>query len=119
MSLMPDAAFLTLDPDLGAQRFTVNRRTRSWRGGRPYMEDTETLRPIGIIQPVGAEQLPTFPEGDRQSGMIMVHTKAELHISDAKDVSDEIVWQDSRYRIIRVDRWEQYGCYVAYGQKVV
>lgn len=117
MALMPDVTMLLFDPDLGAQTFEVKRRKGEWIGGRLVMRQQETITATGIIQPPSPEQLAMFPEGERRQGMIAIYTTTILHLSDGKDVSDDVTWRGEQYKVIHIDRWTDYGYCVAYAQK--
>lgn len=117
MSLSPDVTELLVDPDLGAQSFTVRRRTGEWQGGRMKVVSDETLSAIGIIQPPSSEELQYFPEGERRKGMVAIYTQTILHLTEGEDIADDVTWQGEAYKIIRVDRWDDYGYCVAYAQK--
>lgn len=117
MALSPDVTHLLLDPDLGAQSFTVLRRTGKWQGGRLEVRNEKTFRAIGIIQPPSSEELSFFPEGERRRGTIVIYTKTQLHLTDGEDIADSIVWRSESYKIVRVDRWDDYGYCAAYAQK--
>lgn len=116
-ALSPDVAFLVEDEDLGAQQFTVTRRQGKWVGGRQTVTDTQTLTPIGIIQPTNPEDMNYFPEGERREGKITIYTRTQLHVSDGKEFSDEVTWHNDRYKVVSVDRWDDYGICVAYCAK--
>ena len=118
MPLLPDVTMLLQDRDLGAQTFQVTRRTGSWQGGRLTMPNTgNKLTITGIIQPPTAEQLMFFPEGERREGSIVIYTKAKLFLTEGADVADEVLWRGEKYKVIRVDRWDDYGYNVAYAEK--
>ncbi|MBQ9211084.1 MAG: hypothetical protein IJ153_10925 [Clostridia bacterium] len=113
----PDVAFLCVDPDLGAQPFKVTRRKGKWVKGSMTVTSTETLNPIGIIQPTSAEELAQFPEGERRRAMITIYTTTMLYMSEGEDFSDDVTWHDEQYKVMRSDRWRDYGYCVAYCQK--
>lgn len=115
--LMPDVADLVEDEDLGAQPFTVRRRRGEWSEGEFKITGDETLTCVGIIQTPTSEDLSFFPEGERRRGTLAVYTKTVLHLTEGEDVSDDIFWRDEWYKIIRIDRWQDYGYNVAYVQK--
>lgn len=117
MALSPDVTALLVDPDLGAQEFTVRRRLGKWHNGRMEIASDETLTAIGIIQPPSSEELQFFPEGERRKGMIAIYTQTMLHLSEGGDIADDVTWRGEAYKIIRVDRWADYGYCVAYAQK--
>lgn len=117
MSLSPDVTELLVDPDLGAQSFTIRRRTGKWQGGRMEVVTDETLTAVGIIQPPSSEELQFFPEGERRKGVIAIYTQTLLHLTEGEEIADDVTWHDESYKIIRVDRWDDYGYCVAYAQK--
>ena len=115
MALEPDVTDLLYDPDLGAQVFQIKRRTVSWQGGRTSAATEEMISATGIIQPPSPEALQFFPEGERRNGMIVIYTTTMMYLSDGQQISDVVTWQGENYRIIRVDRWDDYGFCTAYG----
>jgi len=119
MALMPEVQFLLSDPEMGAHRFTVTRKTGKWQGGRLVIGEngSQTLTAIGVIVPPEAEQLEFFPEGDRRKNKRAIYTKTMLHVSEGDEVSDTITWQGDTYRIVNVDRWDDHGFCVAYAVK--
>lgn len=117
MSLMPDVTDLLYDPDVGAKPFTVLRRTGEWIAGRFRVAKTETIKAIGVMLPPEAEQLATFPEGERRKGVVAIYTKTLLYLSDGECISDDITWMGEQYKVMRVERWDEYGYCVAYAQK--
>lgn len=117
MSLMPDVTDLLHDPDLGAKEFIVLRRTGEWDGGRFRVKTSETIEGTGIMVPPSAEQLATFPEGERRKGIVAIYTKTILHLTEGEDIADDVTWMGEQYKVIRVDRWDEYGYCIAYAQK--
>ena len=117
MALSPDVTELLIDPDLGAQEFTVRRRKGKWQGGRMEVSEDKTFTAIGIIQPTSSEDLQFFPEGERRKGMITIYTQEILHLTEGENITDDVTWQSEAYKVIRVDRWQDYGYCVAYAQK--
>lgn len=116
MALMPDVTMLLHDPDLGAQAFTVQRRTGKWKDGRMVIDTETTFSAVGVIVPPSAEQLAFFPEGERRKGQIVIHTTAMLHLSDGKDYSDDVTWNGEQYKLVNIERWDDYGFVVAYAE---
>lgn len=115
MSLSPEVAFLCSDPDLGAQEFTVRRRKGAWNAGRFTVKgDPQILHPIGNIQSPTPEQLVFFPEGERKQETKVIYTRTMLYMTEGEDIADEITWHDHPYKIIRADRWDDWGFCVAY-----
>ncbi len=76
-----------------------------------------TLRFTGIIQSPSPEQLDFLPEGERRNGTIVIYTKERLYLTEGHSVSDEVLWRGEKYKVIHVDRWDDYGYNVAYAEK--
>lgn len=117
MALMPDVTMLLDDPDLGAQDFTVKRRAGKWFGGRFVVESESLFNAIGIIQPPTPEQLAFFPEGERRVGRIAIYTKQDLHLTEGEMISDDVTWNGEQYKIVNIERWEDYGFVIAFAEK--
>ena len=117
--LMPDVTALLVDPGLGAQTVTVKRRTGSWQGGRFVVgqNDEQTLNVVGILQPASPEQLEFFPEGERREGQVVFYTQTTLYLTEGDRISDRLLWQGETYKIINLNRWQDYGFNIAYAQK--
>ena len=121
MSLMPEVQFLLSDPELGAQSFDITRRTAKWVGGRLIVPNddsaTQTVHAIGLITPPTPEQLEFFPEGVRREDKKAIYSKTMMHVTEGKEISDTITWNSDVYKIIQVDRWDEWGFCVAYAVK--
>ena len=117
MALMPDITALLVDPELGAQRFSISRRAGRWHEGRFEPESEEIIEATGNIQPANAEALQFFPEGERRRGAITIRTATLLHLTDGTDIADSVLWRGERYKLIRVDRWDDYGFCVGYASR--
>ena len=117
--LMPDVTALLVDTELGAQTVTVKRKTGSWQGGRFVVGEngTQTLSVIGILQPASPEQLEFFPEGERREGQVVFYTQTTLYLTEGSEISDRLMWQGEEYKIININRWQDYGFNIAYAQK--
>lgn len=116
MALMPDVSALLFDPDLGAQEFTIKRRTGKWIGGRMTVDNETIIRAIGVIQPPSAEQLVFFPEGERRKRQIVIYTTTMLHLTDGSDIADDVTWNGEQYKLVNVKRWNDYGYVEAYAE---
>ncbi len=120
MALMPEVQFLLSDPELGSQTFSITRKTGAWSGGRLVIDDfagTDTISATGIIVPPEAEQLDRFPEGERHRDLKAVYSKTMMHVSEGDTVSDKITWGGSSYKIVKVERWDDWGFCVAFAAK--
>lgn len=116
--LMPDVTMLLSDPTVGAQHFDIYRRRGEWEQGRFVIADeVQTVPAVGVIQPAGSESLSFFPEGERREGQIVIYTKTTIYLTEGDSITDEIIWQGENYKILRVDRWQEYGFNIAYAQK--
>lgn len=114
MFLMPDVTEILFDPEVGAQSFTIKRVSGKWKGGRLVENAAEEITAIGNIQPASVEQLKFFPEGEKRTGERVIYTTEALHLSEGEEVSDSIMWRGEEYKIVRVDRWDDWGFNIAY-----
>lgn len=117
MSLMPDVTELLHDPDLGAHEFTILRRTGKWYNGRFNAATSKTIQATGIMVPPTAEQLATLPEGERRKGAVAIYSETQMHLTEGEDIADDVTWLGEQYKVIHVDRWDEYGFWIAYAQK--
>lgn len=116
--LMPDITALLSDIEVGARPFSILRRSGQWSGGRFQMIGSgERIDAVGNIQPAGQEALQFFPEGERREGQIVIYTTATIYLTEGDAISDEVEWRGESYKIIRVDRWHDWGFNIAYAQK--
>lgn len=108
------------DPDF-SQDYTAYRRTGTWQAGRFIQTDNPILTMTGIILPATSEEIMQFPEGDRVTGMMKFYSDQEIFVTHTNDgkgnagTSDEIGWRGSRYRVVNVNQYVDYGYYVAFG----
>ena len=115
--LMPDVTMLLTDPTLGAQTITVKRAEGQWSGGRFAAGEPALIPVTGILQPATPEQLEFFPEGERREGQIVFYTKTTLYLTEGDQISDVLFWRGEDYKIVNVNRWQDYGFNIAYAQK--
>ena len=121
MSRMPEVQFLLSDPEMGAQPFDIIRRTAKWVGGRLIVPNdnsaTQTVPAIGPIVPPKPEQLEFFPEGVRREDEKVIYSQTMMHVTEGEEISDTITWNGDKYKIVRADRWDEWGFCVAYAVK--
>lgn len=109
--LRPNLAHIVCDPRLGAQAFCVVRHETVWEAGRA--QETETSVPaVGNIQPASPRQLSQLPEGDRESGTIVIRTTACVRNTDT------IRWQGASWRVTSVLHWNPHGYYEVYAARL-
>ena len=122
MALMPDVTMILTDPELGAQEVTIRRRQGSWKNGRYIANtlengETDTFTAIGNLQRASSEQLEVFPEGERKRETKVFYTKTMLYPTEGDKISDELYWHGHPYRIVYVDRWDDWGFCIAYAAR--
>lgn len=75
--------------------------------------ETETSVPaVGNIQPASPKQLSQLPEGDRESGTIVIRTTACVRNTDT------IRWQGASWRVTSVLHWNPHGYYEVYAARL-
>ncbi len=118
---MPSSFFLSdmaFDPDL-SEDLTIFRSSGKFAAGG--WQNTITEIPVSVtITVADAEALAMIPEGDRVAGSLQLvcaepiyETLAEQGDSGNAGLSDEIRWNDSKYRVQNVQIWSHYGVWVA------
>lgn len=127
MPLQPDITAALLDPELGAQPFTINRTFGEWKAGR-FIEETTAIKAVGNIQPATTEDLEQLPEGDRRKGVIVIRTPTPIYETGNQEseasqtpqkehTTDEIVWRGNAYKVLSATLWGDFGWYEAYATR--
>ena len=109
--LRPNLSRIVCDPRLGAQAFSIVRRSTAWEAGRAA-ETKETISAVGNIQPASPKQLAQLPEGDRESGTVVIRTTAQVLNTDT------IAWQGAEWRVTSVMHWNPHGYYEVYAARM-
>ena len=110
--LLPNVTRVLKSTRLGAQAFTIIRPSGQWQGGRWVEgdpEEAEEIKAFGNIQPATPDDLNQMPEGERRSGTIVIRTTQKFNMSGDGGSSDRVHWNDNDYRVVRINRWEDYG----------
>ena len=102
--------------------FSVYRKSGgSWISGRFVQTETQiTLQ--GVITPATAKELLQLPEGDRITGTMCIRSDEQIYTTrngDSPGTSDEIVWNNERYRISSVLPWSDFGYWKAFAVRMV
>lgn len=85
--------------------------TRSLGGeyikGRFVAGNTETIKMVGSLQPIGGRELKHLEEGERIKDHYTFYSDERLSIVDASDLSqaDVIQIDDDSYRVVSVEEW--------------
>ena len=109
------------DPRI-SQEFKVFRKTGEWIKGR--FEEKETQIDMnGVIVPATNKEVEMIPEGDRVKGAISIHSTKRLYTThleeDGEGTSDEIEWENERYKVYSLGSYSKYGFYSAIGTRLV
>ena len=115
---LPDITDLLYDPEVGGnQSFDIKRTTVINRKGRYNSSNTVTIPAHGSVQPAGENVLAQLPEGDRDDAVYIVRTRTAMQMGSSTDtgsvLSDELIYNGDRYKILRVKEWQAWGMYVA------
>lgn len=119
---------LMFDPDF-ADFYKVKRRKIMWINGRPKVIEENILNFYGPVQPASPRELKQFPEGDRQKGIVKFFCSPPnmIYITDIKGsdkeeditfLSDEILYQGYRYKVLQSAYWGRYGYIRAFGYSI-
>jgi hypothetical protein len=107
---MIDVSELVSDPDLGGQAFVIERSqgTGSFQLGG-YKKVPITISGYGVIQPATPEDLKMVEPGDRVTGMIAIWSHTPIYHTGPNGVSDIIIWNCQKYRVMSVNPWGDGG----------
>jgi hypothetical protein len=97
-----------------AKGYTVFRKTGEWVSGRWVPSETQ-INVKNVVTAPSSKDLVQIPEADRTTGVMCFHSAQELFITRDSGTSDEIVWNNTRYRIFKVVPWSDYGYWKAFG----
>ena len=111
---MIDVSELMSDPDF-AQPYVVERSTGvSGPGG--WQGAVKPILMYGPTQPADAQTIQMVPEGDRVYGARIFWATQPLYETrggKSAGISDVLIWQNQRFRIIAVWPWQDGGFYKA------
>jgi hypothetical protein len=116
--VLVDVSELIEDPSF-ASPYTVLRRTGKWVSGRFVVSEPERLAYYGAVQPATLRELSQLGIGDEEKGVMkfFCRTPKDIYITrrfDESDetkaqVSDEIEFRNSAYKVLSVSPWQHHG----------
>jgi hypothetical protein len=115
---MIDVSDLIEDPDF-AFPYTVVRRTGTWVDGRFVVSDTpDRLSYYGAVQAASTRDIQQLGIGDNETGVMKFFCRQPKDIyltsnfddtDESAQVSDEIEFGGSLYKVLQVSPWQQNG----------
>lgn len=101
-----------------ATDFIIYRKKGEWSNGR-FEEEEKPLPFHGTITIAKPKEIEMIPEGDRVGGELIIHCSEQMFTTregDSKEsagTSDEVLWNEERYKIYAVGPRSNYGYYRA------
>lgn len=119
--LDPDVTAILDDPDVGGGvSFTVKRSKSTRIKGSVYLS-TEEIPATGNIQPSDKSMNQRVNE-DELNEQIVIRTTQYLQngsrIKGETFLADEIIFDDARWKVTRVENWKDWGFVTAYATKI-
>jgi len=126
---MIDVSDIVIDTDF-AQSYTVYRKTGAWGVGGKFVTSEVTLPYYGTVYPATNHEILQVPEGDRTSIMVCFlsmsnspfYLSRELSASGLGDgksgISDQILWQNDRYKIVKIWPYLDFGYWLCIGNRM-
>lgn len=116
---MIDVSRVLNDPRV-SQSFIIFRKSGKWDKGR-FVQEEDEINMSGVISVAKPKDIEMIPEGDRVGGELSVYSTQKIFttrkgdISKQKDsgTSDELLWNEERYKIYSVSPYSDYGYYKA------
>jgi hypothetical protein len=115
---MIDVSELIQDPDF-ADTYTVIRRTGQWVKGRFVTGEPQTLNHYGAVQPASVREIQQLEIGDHEHGVMKFFTRQpnDIYITreinevggEAIQISDEIEFRGSLYKVLQIMPWQHGG----------
>ena len=110
---MMDVAAILRDTELGGTAFTVVRRIWRQKEGESVPLSTARSTATGCVHPGTPETPELLPEEDRRETHIVVYTSYPLStgVNDGItwQAADEILYDDSCWRVVQVKDWRAQG----------
>jgi hypothetical protein len=116
---------LTISRRLGAQKFSVVRTVLDYSTGNEVPVET-TILMAGIIYPSREKEILMQAVGDRLLGAIKVITQTQLIVTgtttdsdgnEINSISDKVIWNNLRFKIMSSFPFSDYGVYISIGQR--
>lgn len=114
MPNMPDISELLFDPDVGGgQDFKVERTIQTRAKGRLVSQPPVVTDVFGNVQPAQPDELEQFPEEDRKYSVMAFRSTFLFQLGSDDGITsvspDVILYQDKKYRLLKIDDWSAYG----------
>src|SRR5579872_2517190 len=113
----PPLSEVVNDPEL-AESFTIQRSIAVFaRGG--VQTQVSAIPSYGIIDNAQGQDMDQIPEGDRVTGMIVIHTEAQIYLTqvdpatEVSYISDIVQWHNLDWRVMHVTDKSNRGFYSA------
>lgn len=126
---MINVAEIVVDPDF-AQPYTVYRETGAFVNYK-FVKNPEVALPYyGAVYPATQYEINQVPEGDRTSILVcfcsttdkpfyLSREASASKLTDGKEgISDQIVWQNDRYKIIKIWPYLDFGYWLCVGSRM-
>lgn len=126
---MINVAEIVADSDF-AQYYTVHRITGNFVKGRFVSNQNVTLQYYGLVTTANEKEIIQVPEADRTTIMMCFYSTSDnpfyltreasnSKISDTKEgISDQITWQNDRYKIVKIWPYLDYGYWKCIGNRL-
>jgi hypothetical protein len=115
---MIDVSELLNDPDLCSE-FTIERPTGKFAMGGWQAGDPEIIPAYGAVRNLSGNEIQQLPEADRVLDVLSVRSVTPMNGSTTGNAdgnaqtSDIIIWNGSRYRVVRTRDYSEQGYYYA------
>ncbi len=107
-----------LDVDT-AKIVTIIRQTKGGYVDGLFVEGQELfIKALASVQPATPQQIKSVPEGERSADLRAIYINKPIYVAGQfAQVSDSIKFKNTRYKIIAVGDWDDFG--YTYGIGVV
>lgn len=96
------------------QPYSIFRKSGNWVEGEFIQSETE-IKVNSVVTSPSSKDLMQIPEADRVTGVMCFHSINQMYVTNKDGTSDEILWNNTRYRIFKVVPWFNFGYWKAFG----
>ena len=115
----PDLSEVADDSEM-AESWSIIRSAGAFGAGG-WIQQSTTIPAYGVVTVAEAKDLEMVPEGDRVTEIRAFYTTQQLFVTNAQNnqTSDVLVWQGTKYRIIKEPDYNNRGYWKALATRML
>jgi hypothetical protein len=116
----PDLSEVVLDSEI-AEPFQILRPFGQFAAGGWEVLSTQVINTFGVVSIASAREIAMLPEGDRSNEVRAFWTTEPMYLTDGQrgQTSDVLVWQGTKYRILKQPQYDNRGYWKALATRLL